>query len=123
VRTAAVVVPRGVRPDLPGFAEQRCPASTRVPDGEVFKPSLLDRFRGRSSALEYAVLDHDGIYTVDDTETVHATPTADLMVLRQADRIWVGNLGHQCLTEVTRYGRAGDAIWQAAPAQRRRQAF
>jgi hypothetical protein len=99
--TALLVVPDGVRPDLPGMADGRCPRTADVPAGRTFRRPLWARF-GRAERL---VLAPDSVSRVDGHGVVHTVRFADAVgaLVDGPARILVGRGGCVVPVQPARY--------------------
>jgi hypothetical protein len=120
LRSAIIVVPRGIHPVLEGVAESACLSGGHAPPGEVFKRSLLKRWRAGSARM---VLNPSGLSIVDASGT-HFTAARDLVLVRDGKGAsWVGDPGHGCLHDISSFGGAVDRISQVVTEARRRRVF
>ncbi|MBV1854511.1 hypothetical protein [Catellatospora tritici] len=116
LHTALVVVPVGTRAEL-GLARIDCPMSSYVPQGKVLRPSLLRKF-GRGD--ERLVLAMDGIHHVRGDGSVHTFPANDAMVVEQGKQVFLGNIRHGCLVDVSHLAEAW-ALGEGLPPRRWRR--
>ncbi|WP_212832040.1 hypothetical protein [Catellatospora sp. TT07R-123] len=118
LHTALVVVPVGTVADLAGLARLDCPTGTFVPQGTVLGPSLWRRLGG--GAQERLVLAIDGIHHVRRDGSVHPFPTNDAILVEQGKQVFLGNIRHGCLVDVSGLAEAKALAVALAPRRWRR---
>jgi hypothetical protein len=95
-----MVVPYGVRPDLPGVTEDLCPRGSVAPDGKVFGRARTGRLFGREAESERLVLTDDGVSRVDGDGSVHTVLFSDVVQVRIDDEARVMFGGNGCVVPV-----------------------
>jgi hypothetical protein len=112
VGSLLMVVPYGVRPELPGVTEELCPRGSVVPDGKVFGRARTGRLFGREAETELLVVTDEAVSRVDSDGSVHTVHFSDVVQVRIDDEARVMFGGNGCVVPVdpTLYPGSGVAV-------------
>ncbi|MBB5873293.1 hypothetical protein F4553_006727 [Allocatelliglobosispora scoriae] len=98
--TATVVLPYGTETQFPGLPARTCWTNGVPIDAEELTPG---RFQRRPQTARRLLVSPQSVSVANDGGVTHTTNLADLLIIVGKERLWLGDLAHHCVLEISEF--------------------